>query len=191
MSNYTVPVQGKPAPVAADLLPPGMYNLEVTGLFLYNGISIKSNAPYQSWIINFKVISPTQYVGKRCPGIFVPFAYIIGNKLDKAVHTITGKSFTEGESPDLQTLLVGKRVDALIGMSPSKKKPGEFENKIMEIYPVNMIANVNQPPAQQPIPQPVAQPVQVPIAQPAPQPVYVKTAVPAAQPSKSNNTIDF
>lgn len=127
------------------LLENGTYRLKVTKIGSFTKDFGKGNVT-DSWVFNFDILSPTNYAGKACPALFVQKGLRAGNKLDRVLRAITKKVFQPGEKPS-ESIIINAVVDALIVKVENKNKPGEYNNKIMELYPVTESAPTPTTPA--------------------------------------------
>lgn len=116
------------------LLENGTYRLRVTKIGSFTKDFGKGQIS-ESWIFNFDILSPANFVGKACPPLFVQKGLKAGNKLDRVLRAITKKVFQPGEKPS-EEMIISAVVDALIVKTEDKNKPGVYNNKIQELYPV-------------------------------------------------------
>jgi hypothetical protein len=127
------------------LLENGTYRLKVTKIGSFTKDFGKGQIS-ESWIFNFDILSPSNYAGKICPPLFVQKGLKPGNKLDRILRAITKKVFQPGEKLT-EDMIIGACVDALIVKAEDKKKPGEYNNRIQELYPVtDTQAHITTPP---------------------------------------------
>lgn len=117
-----------------DHLDPGVYQLKVQDVSIYEGVSKKDGKPYKSYVFKFDIVGPSSAIGKRCPWFFTPLELKAGQKLDKTMRAILKRAFNAGETVNVKEA-IGREVDCLMTAEDDTKRPGAKQNKIVELYP--------------------------------------------------------
>lgn len=115
-----------------DLLPPGVYTLQLKNMVPY----IAKSSGREMWKFSFTIISPPQYAGRSLLPQYIAKGMKPGNYLNKLYMALVGNSINISIGEEVNwSICIGRQVNAMISIAKKNNGDGD-ENKIVQYMAV-------------------------------------------------------